>query len=91
MCVCVCSMLTDAFLSNFYSGDHDMCVPYTGSEAWTRSVGFKIVDEWRPWTSNGQIAGYLIPLPFILFFSPSKFLEVIQRRMLFNQWLSMIY
>uniref|UniRef100_A0A2N9HTQ7 Carboxypeptidase n=1 Tax=Fagus sylvatica TaxID=28930 RepID=A0A2N9HTQ7_FAGSY len=41
-----------------FSGDHDMCVPYTGSEAWTRSVGFKIVDEWRPWTSNGQIAGF---------------------------------
>ncbi|XVF32063.1 hypothetical protein REPUB_Repub17cG0049700 [Reevesia pubescens] len=42
-----------------YSGDHDMCVPFTGSEAWTRSVGYKIVDEWRSWTSNGQIAGYL--------------------------------
>ncbi|KAF3435117.1 hypothetical protein FNV43_RR22204 [Rhamnella rubrinervis] len=41
-----------------FSGDHDMCVPFTGSEAWTRSVGYKIVDEWRPWTSNGQVAGY---------------------------------
>ncbi|XP_059432961.1 serine carboxypeptidase-like 20 [Corylus avellana] len=41
-----------------YSGDHDMCVPYTGSQAWTRSIGYKILDEWRPWTSNGQIAGY---------------------------------
>ncbi|XP_022758787.1 serine carboxypeptidase-like 20 isoform X1 [Durio zibethinus] len=42
-----------------FSGDHDMCVPFTGSEAWTRSVGYKILDEWRPWTSDGQIAGYL--------------------------------
>ncbi|KAM1106926.1 hypothetical protein ACFX2B_003702 [Malus domestica] len=41
-----------------YSGDHDMCVPFTGSEAWTRSLGYKIVDEWRPRTSNGQVAGY---------------------------------
>ncbi|CAN1767871.1 Serine carboxypeptidase 1 [Linum perenne] len=41
-----------------YSGDHDMCVPFTGSEAWTRSMGYKIVDKWRPWVSNGQIAGY---------------------------------
>ncbi|KAJ4730347.1 Carboxypeptidase [Melia azedarach] len=41
-----------------FSGDHDMCVPFTGSEAWTRSVGYKIVDKWRPWTSNGQVAGY---------------------------------
>ncbi|KAF8388538.1 hypothetical protein HHK36_027213 [Tetracentron sinense] len=42
-----------------FSGDHDMCVPYTGSEAWTRSLGYKVVDEWRPWTSNGQVAGYI--------------------------------
>ncbi|KAL3850469.1 hypothetical protein ACJIZ3_012351 [Penstemon smallii] len=41
-----------------YSGDHDMCVPYTGSEAWTRSVGYKTVDEWRPWIVKDQVAGY---------------------------------
>jgi len=29
-----------------------------GSEAWMRSMGYKIVDEWRPWTSNEQVAGY---------------------------------
>ncbi|XP_076915996.1 serine carboxypeptidase 1-like [Bidens hawaiensis] len=23
-----------------YSGDHDMCVPYTGTEAWTRALGY---------------------------------------------------
>jgi len=40
------------------SGDHDMCVPFTGSEAWTRALGYKIVDEWRPWNSNDQVAGY---------------------------------
>ena len=39
------------------SGDHDMCVPFTGSEAWTKSVGYKVVDEWRPWTCNDQVAG----------------------------------
>ncbi|GAV76540.1 Peptidase_S10 domain-containing protein [Cephalotus follicularis] len=41
-----------------FSGDHDMCVPFTGTEAWTRSLGYKIVDEWRPWISSGQVAGY---------------------------------
>ncbi|KAM7266036.1 hypothetical protein ACFE04_003719 [Oxalis oulophora] len=46
------------FRALIYSGDHDMSVPYTGSEAWTRSVGYKIADEWRPWTSNGQVAGF---------------------------------
>ncbi|KAL0460423.1 UNVERIFIED_CONTAM: Serine carboxypeptidase 1 [Sesamum latifolium] len=42
-----------------FSGDHDMCVPYTGSQAWTRSVGYKTVDEWRPWYVKGQVAGYV--------------------------------
>ncbi|KAL8129248.1 hypothetical protein V2J09_018403 [Rumex salicifolius] len=42
-----------------YSGDHDMCVPYTGSEAWTRSLGYKVIDEWRPWMSNDQVAGFV--------------------------------
>ncbi|XP_073050556.1 serine carboxypeptidase-like 20 [Primulina eburnea] len=42
-----------------YSGDHDMCVPFTGSEAWTRSVGYKKADSWRPWFVNDQVAGYI--------------------------------
>ncbi|KAK9756279.1 hypothetical protein RND81_01G086500 [Saponaria officinalis] len=41
-----------------FSGDHDMCVPYTGSEAWTKSLGYKTVDAWRPWFFNNQVAGY---------------------------------
>ncbi|XP_004492244.4 serine carboxypeptidase-like 20 [Cicer arietinum] len=41
-----------------FSGDHDMCVPHTGTETWTRLIGVKIVDEWRPWFSNNQVAGY---------------------------------
>lgn len=39
------------------SGDHDMCVPFTGTQEWTRSLGYKIVDEWRSWHSKGQVAG----------------------------------
>ncbi|GMI88721.1 serine carboxypeptidase-like 20 [Hibiscus trionum] len=42
-----------------FSGDHDMCVPYTGSQAWTKSLGYKTVSPWRSWTSSGQISGYL--------------------------------
>ncbi|CAL0302827.1 unnamed protein product [Lupinus luteus] len=41
-----------------FSGDHDMCVPFTGSQAWTRSMGYNIVDDWRPWFVNDQVAGY---------------------------------
>ncbi|KAL6555585.1 hypothetical protein OROHE_007257 [Orobanche hederae] len=40
-----------------YSGDHDMCVPSTGSEAWVRSVGYITIDEWRSWMVKDQVAG----------------------------------
>ncbi|CAL4903752.1 unnamed protein product [Urochloa decumbens] len=41
-----------------YSGDHDMCVPYTGSEAWIASLGYKVVDSWRPWFADEDVSGY---------------------------------
>ncbi|CAA7396129.1 unnamed protein product [Spirodela intermedia] len=41
-----------------FSGDHDMCVPFTGTQAWTRSMGYEVADEWRPWIFDGQVAGY---------------------------------
>ncbi|EEF47390.1 serine carboxypeptidase, putative [Ricinus communis] len=53
------NLTTQGYRALIYSGDHDMCVPFTGTQAWTRSLGYKIVDEWRPWMSNGQVAGYL--------------------------------
>ena len=54
-----------------------MCVPFTGSEAWTRSLGYKIVDEWRAWISNDQVAGYsrqMKPSSFTIFVHSSLFL-----------------
>ncbi|KAK7283240.1 hypothetical protein RIF29_12632 [Crotalaria pallida] len=41
-----------------YSGDHDMTVPFTETQAWIRSLNYSIVDDWRQWYSNGQVAGY---------------------------------
>lgn len=52
------NLTSKGYRALIFSGDHDMCVPFTGSQAWTRSIGYKIVDEWRPWSSNGQVAGF---------------------------------
>ncbi|XP_078149529.1 serine carboxypeptidase-like 2 [Carex rostrata] len=41
-----------------YSGDHDVMVPFVGTQAWIRSLNFSIVDDWRPWYSGGQVAGF---------------------------------
>ncbi|KAI3667884.1 hypothetical protein L6452_42954 [Arctium lappa] len=47
------------FRALIYSGDHDMCVPFTGSEAWTRSLGYEVTDEWRNWQVDGQVSGFV--------------------------------
>ncbi|KAJ8641318.1 hypothetical protein MRB53_018012 [Persea americana] len=42
----------------WFSGDHDLKVPFVGTKAWIGSLNFSIVDEWRSWLVDGQVAGY---------------------------------
>jgi len=51
--------LIKAYKVLVYSGDVDACVPYNGSEEWTRGLGFPVSDPWRPWLVNDQVAGYV--------------------------------
>ncbi|KAG2321833.1 hypothetical protein Bca52824_015046 [Brassica carinata] len=48
----------NGYPSLIFSGDHDMEVPYLGTQAWIRSLNYSIIDDWRPWMINDQIAGY---------------------------------
>uniref|UniRef100_A0A5B7BNJ9 Serine carboxypeptidase-like 18 n=1 Tax=Davidia involucrata TaxID=16924 RepID=A0A5B7BNJ9_DAVIN len=41
-----------------YSGDHDMVIPYVGTQKWIASLNLTTEDSWRPWFVEGQIAGY---------------------------------
>ncbi|KAK3149459.1 hypothetical protein QOZ80_3AG0217660 [Eleusine coracana subsp. coracana] len=43
-----------------YSGDHDLTVPFCGTQAWIRSFNFPITDDWRAWHLQGQAAGFTI-------------------------------
>eukprot|EP00039_Didymoeca_costata_P028038 m.19801 g.19801 ORF g.19801 m.19801 type:complete len:487 (-) comp6676_c0_seq2:269-1729(-) len=35
-----------------YSGDVDGCVPFVGTEEWTKGLGFKKLEEWRAWQAG---------------------------------------
>lgn len=48
------------------SGDHDLLVPFLGTQAWVRSLNFPVMDAWRAWHVDGQTAGY--SAPELLFF-----------------------
>ena len=44
-----------------YSGDVDMCVPYTYSASWTAGLGFDVTNEWHSWSSSSlQGAGSVV-------------------------------
>ncbi|KAL4587220.1 hypothetical protein LXL04_000087 [Taraxacum kok-saghyz] len=40
------------------SGDHDMVVSYLSTLNWIESLNLLLVDDWRPWYVNQQVAGY---------------------------------
>ncbi|ESQ27854.1 hypothetical protein EUTSA_v10018572mg [Eutrema salsugineum] len=48
----------NGYRSLIFSGDHDMVVPFVGTQAWIRSLNYSLIDGWRPWMINDQIAGY---------------------------------
>ncbi|KAK4744819.1 hypothetical protein SAY87_011131 [Trapa incisa] len=40
------------------AGDHDMIIPFPGTQAWIRSLNYSIFYDWRPWAAKGQVARY---------------------------------
>ncbi|CAN6480458.1 unnamed protein product [Victoria cruziana] len=52
------TLLSKGYRALFYSGDHDMIFPHIGTERWISSLNFTIVEHWRPWFVENQVAGY---------------------------------
>jgi len=43
----------------FYSGDTDGAVPTYGSKRWIKELNFKRIAKWAPWTTDGQVSGFI--------------------------------
>ncbi|KAJ0077874.1 hypothetical protein Patl1_37348 [Pistacia atlantica] len=43
-----------------YNGDHDLIIPNLATQGWIGKLNLTIVNDWRPWLVDGQIAGYTI-------------------------------
>ncbi|CAI9285636.1 unnamed protein product [Lactuca saligna] len=41
-----------------YSGDHDLFVPHFSTLKWIKSINLLLVEDWRPWYVDKQVAGY---------------------------------
>ncbi|KAL7599996.1 hypothetical protein Lser_V15G23814 [Lactuca serriola] len=41
-----------------YSGDHDLRVPHFSTLKWIESINLLLVEYWRPWYVDEQVAGY---------------------------------
>ncbi|KAL0814965.1 hypothetical protein Bca101_071408 [Brassica carinata] len=46
------------YRSLILSGDHDMTIPFIGTQEWIRSLNFSIIEKWRPWMIQDKVAGY---------------------------------
>ena len=44
----------------FYSGDTDGAVPTFGSKRWQEELNWPVVNDWKPWLVDYQVAGYQI-------------------------------
>ncbi|XP_019190120.1 PREDICTED: putative serine carboxypeptidase-like 52 [Ipomoea nil] len=49
---------TKGYQSLIYSGDHDPCIPFISTQAWIKALNYSIVDDWKPWWTDDQVAGY---------------------------------
>ncbi|KAM0039498.1 putative peptidase S10, serine carboxypeptidase, alpha/Beta hydrolase [Helianthus debilis subsp. tardiflorus] len=35
-----------------------MVIPHQSTQAWIRDLNYSLINQWRSWKLNGQIAGY---------------------------------
>ncbi|MCE3050083.1 hypothetical protein HAX54_046443 [Datura stramonium] len=52
------NLSSKGYRSLIYSGDHDKVVTFQSTQAWIKSLNYSIIDDWRSWNVDNQVAGY---------------------------------
>lgn len=52
------NLITRGFRALVYNGDHDLKIPFIGTLKWVKSLKFSVLEPWRSWHVDGQVAGY---------------------------------
>ncbi|KAK1290671.1 Serine carboxypeptidase-like 2 [Acorus calamus] len=52
------NVTTRGYRALIYGGDHDMQLPHLATQAAIRSLNYSIIDQWRPFIIDGQVAGF---------------------------------
>ncbi|CAN6487223.1 unnamed protein product [Victoria cruziana] len=66
------NLTTRGYPALIYSGDHDSLVPTVGTHGWIKTLNYSIVEHWRPWFVNNQVAGFTMKYENNLTFATVK-------------------
>ncbi|KJE88543.1 cathepsin A [Capsaspora owczarzaki ATCC 30864] len=55
-----------------YSGQNDVCVPYTASEEWTSGLGYPEAQSWRSWSYQDPESGFTTPAGYYTSYNVGK-------------------
>lgn len=70
------SELFEQYQMLIYAGDTDACVPYVGTEAWTRSLNFTVTDDWHQWMGNPSLEPQLHKAGYAVTYDKFQFVTV---------------
>ncbi|KAK8937926.1 Serine carboxypeptidase-like 18 [Platanthera guangdongensis] len=52
------NLLSRGYRALIYNGDHDLRIPFIATLTWIKSLNFSVLEEWRSWKVDSQVAGY---------------------------------
>ena len=59
-----------------YSGDTDGCVPYVGTEQWTQSLNYTLIDDWHQWFAKPSYEQHEVKAGYAVTYDKFQFITI---------------